>query len=350
MRILIVKSSSLGDIIHAYPAIGFIKAKFPHAQIDWVVEKSCASLVSSHPDVRRAIVLDTKQWRNALFSVQVQKDIVAFRRDLQQERYDVLFDLQGNVKSGFVTWLAKSPAKVGFSWPTVHEGPNVLFTNQRYSPPKGVNIRTDHLFLVQSYFRDFSSYEYPGITLNISAEDHRKVNDIAASFKGDENPLVMVCSGSNWRNKQLSDAALIEFLHRLVGYLNCTLLFTWGTEAEHDYVRNLQGHFCRSQILDKMSLPMLQNVIAKMDLVIAMDSLPLHLAGTTKTATFSVFGASLAAKFKPAGEQHGTLQGECPYGRTFEKRCPILRTCPTGACIRELSGEAIFQSFCRLRH
>jgi heptosyltransferase-1 len=81
------------------------------------------------------------------------------------------------------------------------------------------------------------------------------------------------------------------------------------------------------------------------DLVVAMDSLPLHLAGTTKVKTFSVFGASLASKFKPAGKKHLTLQGHCPYGRVFEKRCPILRTCPTGACIRSLTGKAVFNAF-----
>ena len=85
--------------------------------------------------------------------------------------------------------------------------------------------------------------------------------------------------------------------------------------------------------------------MASVDMVIAMDSLPLHLAGTTETPTFSIFGASSANKYKPKGKKHLAFQGTCPYKRTFERRCPVLRTCSTGACIRDLHGEELFHYF-----
>ena len=85
--------------------------------------------------------------------------------------------------------------------------------------------------------------------------------------------------------------------------------------------------------------------MAEMDLVLAVDSLTLHLAGTTSTKTFSVFGPS-AAEYQPEGERHQTYQGKCPYGRLFEKRCPVLRTCSTGACTRGIEGKQLFLNFC----
>jgi heptosyltransferase-1 len=63
MRVLIVKTSALGDIVHAFPAVAFIKATHPEATIDWVVEGSCAALVAAHPDVARTLQVDTKGWR-----------------------------------------------------------------------------------------------------------------------------------------------------------------------------------------------------------------------------------------------------------------------------------------------
>jgi heptosyltransferase-1 len=69
------------------------------------------------------------------------------------------------------------------------------------------------------------------------------------------------------------------------------------------------------------------------------------LAGSTSTPTYSIFGASSAQKYKPIGTCHKAFQGECPYGKTFEKRCDILRTCKTGACIKQLQGEQLFNHF-----
>lgn len=90
---------------------------------------------------------------------------------------------------------------------------------------------------------------------------------------------------------------------------------------------------------------MLQHLMSNMRLIVTMDSLPLHLAATTSVATFSIFGASLGKRFAPVGEQHHFFQGACPYGRTFTNRCPILRSCKTGACIRRLSGKQIFEAY-----
>jgi len=84
-----------------------------------------------------------------------------------------------------------------------------------------------------------------------------------------------------------------------------------------------------------------------MQLVIAMDSLPLHLAGTTNTKTFSFFGPSSSAKFMPMGEQHHAFQGSCPYGKVIQRRCPIIRTCKTGACLRGISSDTLFDAFLR---
>jgi heptosyltransferase-1 len=157
---------------------------------------------------------------------------------------------------------------------------------------------------------------------------------------------VVVCPGSAWRNKQLTPATLEAFLTLLHAHIKCHYLFVWGSQEEKGMAEKLQKEFTgNSQIVDKMSLPMLQNLMAMSDLVIAMDSLPLHLSGTTKTPSFSVFGASSAAKYKPLGTHHHSFQGSCPYGRSFVKRCPILRTCPTGACIRDLQAQELFDSF-----
>ncbi len=349
MKILIVKTSSLGDIVQAFPVISYIKKKFPESTIDWVVEEPFASLVSAHPAVDHTLIIDTKSWRKSFFSLGMQSKMLQSVKRVRQDHYDVIFDLQGNVKSGVVTAFARGKAKVGFSRDSVTEWPNVLCTNKRFSTPEGLNVRSTYLHLVQSFFNDFGPVAFgtSPVVLKLSSAEQQQLNALHEDLKKRVKPLVMVCHGSNWKNKQLTLEALSEFLKLLEVHLECDYAFGWGSEIEKGEAQSLKKEFNTSLLLPKMSLPLLQHLMADMSLIIAMDSLPLHLSATTSTATFSVFGASLGERYAPCGEKHHFVQGSCPYGRSFNTRCPILRSCPTGACIRELSGKHLFDEFIR---
>jgi heptosyltransferase I len=340
MKILIVKTSSLGDIIHAFPALQLLRERYPSAQIDWVVEQPFAELVKAHPAIDHVYSVQTKRWRKKFWTKEGWREMRDFRKSLQRERYDLVFDLQGNIKSGLITWLSKSSVKIGFGLSSVPEWPNVLFTNRHYNPPKGHNIREDYLYLIDSS----GNFKYRGVELNVSLQEKLKVDQIIAHPSIRVGKKIMVCPGSMWTNKQLTPETLKAFLQKIYAEFECRFVFVWGSEAEKQIVQNLAQSFPdHCLIADKLALPTLQNLMAQMDLVIAMDSLPLHLAGTTSTPVYSVFGASSGNKYKPVDSI--AFQGSCPYGKTFEKRCPILRTCPTGSCIKDIQSEALFQHF-----
>lgn len=344
--ILIVKMSSLGDLIHAFPVLEYLKQTIPEAQIDWVVEKPFAELVRAHPLVRQVLSVQTKKWRSQPLAMATWKEIVDFRRGLRQRRYDLVLDLQGNSKSAFVTASARSSFKAGFGYGSVPEWPNMLATNKRYHPPPGANIREDYLTIAQSALGNFSAVKNQGVKLHLAAHEQDQLKGILESLKGAEGLKVMVCPGSNWPNKQLSQETLRSFLLCISAKFKVHFLFLWGSKAEKELSEQLALSFPgHCMIVDKISLPAVQNLMAGVDLVIAMDSLPLHLAGTTATPTYSIFGASSAHKYKPVGERHEAFQGSCPYGQTFLKRCDQLRTCKTGACMKNLQGQQLFDHF-----
>ena len=106
MKILIVKLSSLGDVVHAMPAVQDIKNALPEAQIDWVVERGFAPLVRRCQGVRRVIACELRRWRKAPLSLETRRAWGAFRAELQLEHYDAVIDLQGLSKSALVAWLA----------------------------------------------------------------------------------------------------------------------------------------------------------------------------------------------------------------------------------------------------
>ena len=110
-RILIVKLSSLGDVVHAMAAVQDIRRALPEARIDWVVERGFAPLVSRCAGVRRVIPCELRRWKKSMLSAHTRAEWAAFKADLQKEAYDAVIDLQGLTKSALIAWLAQT--KVG---------------------------------------------------------------------------------------------------------------------------------------------------------------------------------------------------------------------------------------------
>ena len=106
-KILLVKLSSLGDVVHALPVVQDIHAALPGAQIDWVAEKSFAAIVALHPGVRRVIPCEIRRWRKSPLSAVTRQQWNAFKADLRQTGYDAVIDLQGLTKSAVVARLAR---------------------------------------------------------------------------------------------------------------------------------------------------------------------------------------------------------------------------------------------------
>jgi heptosyltransferase-1 len=125
-RILFVKTSSLGDIVHHCPAISDVARQAPGAVIDWVVEESFAEIAALHASVRRVIPVALRRWRGALLSAATWSEATAFRAALRGERYDAVIDSQGLIKSALVAALARG-RRHGFDRASVREPVAALF-------------------------------------------------------------------------------------------------------------------------------------------------------------------------------------------------------------------------------
>ncbi len=337
MKILIVKTSSLGDIIQCFPVLNELHHRFPGCQIDWMVESHLATVVDAHPLIHKSISIPLQKVKKALFSLSAWKDLFHSIKSLRREKYRWVFDFQGNCKSGILTKLSKGETKVGFSFLSVREWPNILSTSVRFSVPRDMNIRLQNLSLIEQFFKGSNTQVDAGVQFKIDSKDW--IDSISKKVL----PLrVMVCPGSKWKNKQLKEETLAQFLQQIEAHF----LLVWGSPEEREYCETIQRQCKNCHIMEsRLEIPELQYLMNEMDLVIAVDSSALHLCGTTKTPSFSVFGPTSSAVFKPLNPRHFAFQGICPYGKTFAKQCPILRSCPSGACIRDLSADALFKAF-----
>jgi heptosyltransferase-1 len=111
VKALIVKLSSLGDVVHAMPAVQDLRSAFPRIKIDWVVERAFAPLVARCEGVSRVIPCDLRRWRKTPLAKATRQEWADFKAELQQDRYDAVIDLQGLTKSALVSWLARTRSK-----------------------------------------------------------------------------------------------------------------------------------------------------------------------------------------------------------------------------------------------
>ncbi|MDN3507801.1 MAG: glycosyltransferase family 9 protein, partial [Simkaniaceae bacterium] len=266
---LIVKTSSIGDIVQALCLLPYLAEK---GTVDWAVEKKFASLLEGNRYIRRVISVNRgKFWE--------------FPRD---ENYDAIFDLQGNCKSALFTLRAKGKAKVGFSLKSVSEWPNILVTNRRFTIDYKLPIQMQYLTLVANFFGQRPELKIPEKTVI-------------------EGPL-MICPGSNWENKRLAIQTWISILKKL----EKKCIIVWGSEIERGIAEQIAGNVGKMcQTLGGLSFLQWQEKMRECSGVISVDSCALHLAAALGVPTFSLFGPSSAKIYAPIGLIHSNMQGSC---------------------------------------
>ena len=148
MRVLIVKTSSMGDVLHTLPALTDAQQVIPGIQFDWVVEEGFAQIPSWHDAVDRVIPVAIRRWRKAWFSAPIKAERKAFRDAVQAQQYDAIIDAQGLVKSAALVTRLGRGVKHGMDWSTAREPLASLFYNRKHHIAKAQHAveRTRELF------------------------------------------------------------------------------------------------------------------------------------------------------------------------------------------------------------
>ncbi|MDD2501562.1 MAG: lipopolysaccharide heptosyltransferase I [Geobacter sp.] len=322
MRILIIKTSSLGDIIHALPVLEYLRQAEPAASIDWVVDEAFADLVSGNPLLNRVLTVAFRRWKKAPFTRRTRQELVSFIKTLRQECYDLIFDLQGNLKSGMVCAFGRAPVKVGFSRAHQQERLNALFTNRKvgFLPPDR-NAGQRYLRIVSAPFALPPESVVPHSNIYTSPEDDTHAQQMIGAAEG--RPLILFHNGTTWTTKfwhaegwkQLADALLLR-------YQQATILLSWGNKEEHALAEEIARHIgSRAVVLGKMSLKQFVAVLKRVDLVVGGDTGPVHLAAAVGTPTVSFYRSSDGTASGPQGSRHRIVQSPLACTRCFRTSC-----------------------------
>jgi heptosyltransferase-1 len=157
-KTLIVKPSSLGDIVHSLPFLNALKKCFPEAEIDWVIAQGFEGILEGHPMIRRLWVIKKDAWKKIRNVRDTIQEIKLLFRELKREKYDLVIDLQGLLRSGIITSATASPVRIGFK--EAREGSRVFYTHT-VEGGKNIHAVDRYLNIIQYLGCDISDISFP---------------------------------------------------------------------------------------------------------------------------------------------------------------------------------------------
>ncbi|MGD9506141.1 MAG: lipopolysaccharide heptosyltransferase I [Syntrophobacteraceae bacterium] len=328
MKILIVKASALGDIVHALPVLPYLKSASPNLEIDWVVEEPFASLLSANPMVHRLHILRTKAWRKARFSAQARRELFELLGSLRRERYDVVLDLQGNVKSGMLTLAAHAPLRYGFDRSGAREWPNLLATNRKVALSEADYHIMDRTMLApMAAFPGGKRSDAPGplfVAPKIREEMARDLEERGLSGK---KTTVFHC-GASWQTKRWENASWAELARKVEELLGLNVILTWGGETEHADCRVIwETSGKTATIWPRVGIPQMAALLESASVVVGGDTGLIHMAAALGTPTVSFYTATHSLRNGPRGEKHRLVQSNLPCSPCLRRDCRRLAEC-----------------------
>lgn len=280
MRVLLVKTSSMGDVLHSLPALTDAQQAIPNIQFDWVVEEGFAQIPTWHSAVNQVIPVAIRRWRKSWFSAPIRAERAAFRQQLQATQYDAIIDAQGLLKSAFlVTRLARGD-KHGYDRHSIREPLASFFYDHRYAISKQQHAVERIRQLVAKSL---------GYTCPTQQGDYAIARHFLQSSGNQESPYVVFLHSTtrddkhwpeeNWRN-----------LIALMADSGVKIKLPWGAPHEQQRAQRLAEGFDFVEVLPKLSLAEVAQQIANAKAVVSVDTGLSHLTAALDKPNFTLFG------------------------------------------------------------
>ena len=295
MKVLIVKTSSMGDVIHTFPAVEDAVRNRPDIDFDWCVEEPFAAIVALHPAIGVIHKVAIRRWRKKLFNGGTWREMAGLRKALRASRYDLVIDAQGLLKSALVAIQAGAPI-AGFDRASARESSAGLFYQRRYAVPRNLHAieRTRRLFgLALGYQPELSTLE-SGIV------------PPAGNLPGIEGKAAFLLHGTSREDKKWPVEDWVETARRLADR-QFTPVVTWSNEPERKVAQAIAGAVPETVLVTKSPLADVAAILGRSTLVIGADTGLTHLASAFGLPTVAIFLATEPGLTGPRGKFASTL-------------------------------------------
>ncbi len=281
-KILITKITSMGDLIQTLPAITDAVKAFPGLRFDWLAEESFQEIPRLHPSVDKIIILPYRRWKKNKWQALQSGEVSEFIKNLRAERYDMIIDAQSNLKSAFVSALAKGK-KYGLDGKSVHE----YGAHLAYHKKVRVNRKQNHAERVRQMMAAVLGYESP----NTQADYGINPAHLPSLNFNLPEKFVMAIPISSANNKLWPEPYWLEVIQNIVrsGY---EVVLPWWSDEEKARAERLKNNSSLIHLLPILSLTEKASVLARASAAISIDTGLAHMAAMLNIPNICLYGSS----------------------------------------------------------
>jgi lipopolysaccharide heptosyltransferase I len=336
-KFLIIRLSSLGDILHTVPAFQSLRTDFPEARIDWLVERRMAFLLSAIKGIDGIISLDTAGLRANPWNAGAWRGLCNSIRQLRSGRYDAALDFQGLLKTALLGLLSGARTRIGFSRELVRERPAHWFYHQTAARPADpVHVVALNQLLARLAGAGTAAAR---AQLSASAEDESSIcSRISAAGLKD---FVVINPGGGWPTKRWPPARYGALAERIGRELGLDIVVTSGPGEEQLFAELSRN--CSARRLHHFPVPFLQLIpLAKRArLFIGGDTGPFHLACAVGIPVVGILGPTDPVRNGPWGAMDEVAVRVLPCSFCYGRTCPTQNEC------MDIAVEQVFQAAVR---
>lgn len=333
MKVLIVKTTSLGDIIHLLPALTDAQSVYPDIRFDWVVESSFKEVPRWHPAVDRIIPVQMRQWRKSPFSKATRQAYAEYKRILREREYDLIIDAQGLMKSAFLARKARG-RRFGPDFRSAWEPLASLTYHRRVKvdPKQHAVVRMRSLIAgCLSYLCPTTTPDY-GIKTTLLSDNKKAIN---------EKTIVFI-QGTTWITKEWPVVYWQQLLNH-VASAGFKVLIPWGNDREHQRAKEIAGINAKAEVLPKLSLLEVAGVLANAQGAVSVDTGIGHLAAALALPTVSLYGPTDPLATGALGANQVHLKSNFACSPCLRERCEYKGERPVEpACFSAVSPDTVW--------
>ena len=349
-EVLVVLFGRIGDVVFTLPSVAALARARPDLSIDWIVEDRCADLLSGHPLLRSVIRFERTRvtaLKKAGHPLRALGEIGRLVRTVRSRRYDAVLDFQGLLKSGVATGLARGSLKLGSpsTYGRMREG-SALFSRMVDLPDPGLHLVERHLLVVAELLGRPVTPVSSGLSL--SGDEIRSAREKAGA-----KPFVLIHPFASWETRNWPTDFWRETAREMVERgLQVIVAGAGGPVQDAVAQRILEGTDGQGRsLLGRLSLRELAAIMALSEVVLAVDSGPMHIAASSGARVVALFGPTDPVRLGPFGpwKRPGEKESYGRSGRVVTAGLPcqpcMLRRCPIGTpCQSELSPAVVVEA------
>ena len=320
-KILVVKPSSLGDVVHSLPFLNALRESFPKAEIHWLIAKGLEDLLTGHPMINKIWVINKDMWKKLSHIRDSLHELRILLKGLKEEKYDIVVDLQGLLRSGIITAFTAAPLRVGFQ--EAREGSRFFYTHT-IKGGKDVHAVDRYLKIACFLGCDTSYILFPFPLCNYPSPPLPFTGDYAVMVPGARKPA------NRWPAHRFGElSSLLPIKTLVIGSREDIHLTDVVVETSKGNAVSLAG---------KTDLKSLIEVIRGACFVVSNDSGPMHIAAALGIPVFALFGPANPIRTGPYGRGHTVIREDVSCAPCYRRTCHDLR------CMEKLSVEKVLEA------